>query len=93
MIPKEVRVNMTPSQVQQYMYQYSMFQRYEERKQRLAVLEKCNVRIEVTKSTRKCYVNGRLVICLPSAKVCRHEFNIALRAVLDALYAVKEVQD
>ena len=93
MIPKSVRVNMTPVQVQQYLYQYSMFLRYEERKQRLAVMRTCNVRIEVTKSTRKCYVNDKLVICLPSAKVCRHEFNIALRSVLDALYAVKEVQD
>ena len=93
MIPKEVRVNMTSAQVQQYLYlyQYALFQRYDERRRRLAVLEKCNVSIEVTKSTRECYVNGSLVICLPSAKVCRHEFNIALRAVLDALYVVKEV--
>ena len=91
MIPKEVRVNMTRAQVQQYLYQYALFQRYDEHRQRLAVLEKCNVSIEVTKSTRECYVNGSLVICLPSAKVCRHEFNIALRAVLDALHAVKEV--
>ena len=89
MIPKEVRVNMTPAQVQQYLYQYSLFRSQDERRQRLDIFKKCNVSITVTKSARKCYVMDRLVVSLPRSRIFAQEFNMALRAVLDALCAVK----
>lgn len=95
MIPNEVRVKMTRAQMTQYIYEQSKFHDYERRERRLAMLKKYDVRVEVTKSIRKCYVKGRLVICLPYADVCKaeyytalHVFNVALQAVLDALYTM-----
>lgn len=90
MIPKQVRVKMTKAQMSQHIYELSKLSEYEWREIRLAMLKKYNVRIEVTKSIRKCFVNNRLVICLPYARVCMNEFRVALRAVLEALYAVQE---
>ena len=98
MIPKKVRVNMTRAQLSRRIYDLSRFRDYEQRQRRLHIIKKYNVRVEVNKSIRKCYVNGRLVICTPYAEICRtspytalYAFNTALRAVLDALHAVKEV--
>ena len=90
MIPKEVRVNMTPAQVQQYLYQYSLFRSQDERRQRLDIFKKCNVSITVTKSARKCYVMGRLVVGLPRSRAFAQEFSAAVRTVLNTLIAVND---
>ena len=90
MIPKEVRVNMTPAQVQQYLYQYSLFRSQDERKQRLDISKKCNVSITVTKSARKCYVMDRLVVSLPRSRAFAQEFSAAVRTVLNTLIAVND---
>lgn len=81
---------MTKAQMSQHIYELSKLSEYEWRQRRLTALKEHDVRIEVTKSVRKVYVNNLLVICLPYARVCRNEFHVALRAVLEALYAVKE---
>ena len=90
MIPKEVRVNMTPAQVQQYMYQYSLFRSQDERRQRLDIFKKCNVSITVTKSARKCYVMDMLVVSLPRSRIFAREFSAAVRTVLNTLIAVND---
>ena len=98
MIPKKVRVNMTRAQMSRHIYDLSRFRDYEQRQRRLLIIKKYNIRVEVNKSIRKCYVNGRLVICTPYTEIYKaspytalYAFNTALRAVLDALCIVKEV--
>ena len=80
---------MTNVQMSQYVDDQLRYNAYESRKKRLAAMKYYGVRVEVTSDLKKCYVMGRLVVCLPQTHIFRYEFNCALRHVLDTLIAVQ----
>lgn len=81
---------MTEAQLSQYVRDQLRYNAYELRKKRLDAMKYYGVRVEVTSDLKKCYVMGRLVVCLPRSPIYifEQEFNSALRHVLDTLIAV-----
>ena len=80
---------MTEAQLSQYVCDQLKYHAYELRKQMLANMRHYGVRVEVTSDLKKCYVMGRLVVCLPKSRGFAIEFNCAVRHVLDTLIAVQ----
>ena len=79
---------MTEAQMSQYVCDQLKYNAYELRKKRLDVIKYYGVRVEVTSDLKKCYVMGRLVVCLPRSRIFEQEFRGAVRNVLDTLIAV-----
>ena len=79
---------MTEVQMSQYVCDQLKYNAYELRKKRLDVIKYYGVRVEVTSDLKKCYVMGRLVVCLPRSRIFEQEFRGAVRHVLDTLLAV-----
>lgn len=81
---------MTEAQMSQHVCDQLKYHAYELRKQRLAAMKYYGVRVEVTPDLKKCYVMGRLVVCLPRSPIYifEQEFRVAVRHVLDTLIAV-----
>lgn len=79
---------MTEAQMSQYVCDQLKYHAYALRKKRLAAMKYYGVRVEVTSDLKKCYVMGRLVVCLPRSPIFEREFNSAVRHVLDTLIAV-----
>ena len=82
---------MTEAQLAQYVGDQLKYHAYKLREQRLAAMKYYGVRVEATSDLKKCYVMGRLVVCLPRSPIYifEQEFNSALRHVLDTLIAVQ----
>lgn len=78
---------MTEAQTAQYVRDQLKYNAYELRNKRKAAMKYYGVRVEVTSDLKKCYVMGRLVVCLPRSPI----FNSAVRHVLDTLIAVNDV--
>ena len=84
---------MTNVQMSQYVDDQLRYNAYESRKKRLAAMKYYGVRVEVTSDLKKCYVMGRLVVCLPRSPIYifEQEFRVAVRHVLNTLIAVQGV--
>ena len=82
---------MTEAQLSQYVGDQLRYNAYELHKKRLDAMKYYGVKVEVTPDLKKCYVMGRLVVCLPRPRIFEQEFNSAVRHVLNTLIAVQGV--